>query len=73
LQTFDKGVIDFLVIELDYKLHFFPALRAVVNAGFDQSDGKDHDMHLHFTVTWSNNDIPFGTNEFSKVKEKQAA
>jgi iron complex outermembrane receptor protein len=44
LQTFDKGVIDFLVIELDYKLHFFPALRAVVNAGFDQSDGKDHDM-----------------------------
>lgn len=27
-------------IELDYKLHFFPDLRAVVNLGYDKSDGK---------------------------------
>jgi iron complex outermembrane receptor protein len=43
LQTFDKGINDrfFGNFELDYKLHFFPALRAVVNAGFDQTNGKD--------------------------------
>jgi iron complex outermembrane receptor protein len=41
LQTLIKELmIGFGNFELDYKLHFFPALRAVVNAGFDQSNGE---------------------------------
>jgi iron complex outermembrane receptor protein len=35
--------------ELDYKLHFFPALRAVVNAGEDQT--KTHKTKDNFLVT----------------------
>lgn len=73
LQTFDKGVSDrfFGNFELDYKLHFFPALRAVVNAGFDQSNGERTRNASRFAATsGSNNDIPFGTNEFSKSERK---
>jgi iron complex outermembrane receptor protein len=42
LQTLIKELMIgfFGNFELDYKLHFFPALRAVVNAGFDQSNGE---------------------------------
>jgi hypothetical protein len=57
---------------LDYKLHFFPAFRAVVNAGLINQTVKDHDMHLHFTATSGYVIFLFCTNEFSKVKEKQA-
>ncbi len=73
LQTFDKGVSDrfFGNFELDYKLHFFPALRAVVNAGFDQSNGERSKTASRFAATsGSNNDIPYGTNEFSKSERK---
>jgi len=41
LQTYDTGRNNrvFGNFEADYKLHFFPAIRAVVNLGFDQSNG----------------------------------
>ncbi|WP_396155604.1 SusC/RagA family TonB-linked outer membrane protein [Flavobacterium sp.] len=41
LQTYDKGVNNRFLgnFEIDYKFHFFPALRAVVNLGFDESNG----------------------------------
>ena len=42
LQTFDKGINDriFGNFEVDYKFHFLPELRAVVNLGFDQAKGQ---------------------------------
>ena len=73
LQTFDKGLNNrfFGNFELDYKLHFFPALRAVVNAGYDLSNGERTRNASRFAATsGSNNDIPFGTNEFSKSERK---
>lgn len=41
LQTNDKGENNRFLgnFEVDYKFHFFPALRAVVNLGFDESNG----------------------------------
>lgn len=41
LQTNDRGLNNRFLgnFELDYKFHFFPALRAVVNLGFDESNG----------------------------------
>ncbi len=41
LQTYDTGRNNRVYgnFETDYKLHFFPDLRAVVNVGFDQSNG----------------------------------
>ena len=41
LQTFDRGVNNRFLgnFEIDYKFHFFPSLRAVVNLGFDESNG----------------------------------
>ncbi len=41
LQTYDTGKSNRVYgnLETDYKLHFFPDLRAVVNVGFDESDG----------------------------------
>jgi iron complex outermembrane receptor protein len=47
-------------------------LRAVVNAGFDQTNGKDQNSWFAAS-SGANNNVPFGTNEFSKVKEKQVA
>ncbi|MFV8362856.1 SusC/RagA family TonB-linked outer membrane protein [Flavobacterium sp. ZT3P35] len=73
LQTFDKGINDrfFGNFELDYKLHFFPALRAVVNAGFDQANGERSKTASRFAASsGANNNVPFGTNEFSKSERK---
>lgn len=41
LQTNDQGTNRRFLgnFEIDYKFHFFPALRAVVNLGFDESNG----------------------------------
>jgi iron complex outermembrane receptor protein len=61
-------MIAFWNFELDYKLHFFPALRAVVNAGFDQSNGERTNASrfaAQVQVMTS-----FGTNEFSKKRKK---
>ncbi|CAM3964959.1 SusC/RagA family TonB-linked outer membrane protein [Flavobacterium weaverense] len=73
LQTFDNGKNNrfFGNFELDYKFHFFPELRAVVNAGFDQADGERSKVASNFAASsGSNNDIPFGTNEFSRSLRK---
>jgi iron complex outermembrane receptor protein len=41
LQTYDRGVNNRFLgnFEIDYKFHFLPELRAVVNLGFDESNG----------------------------------
>ncbi|MFV5687096.1 SusC/RagA family TonB-linked outer membrane protein [Flavobacterium sp. ZT3R25] len=73
MQTFDTGKNNrfFGNFEADYKFHFFPALRAVVNAGFDQANGERSKIASDKTATsGSNNDIPYGTDEFSKSMRK---
>ena len=73
LQTFDQGTNNrfFGNFELDYKLHFFPAIRAVVNAGYDESNGeRSKTASTKAASSGSNNDIPFGTNEFSSSLRK---
>ena len=73
LQTFDQGTNNrfFGNFELDYKLHFFPAIRAVVNAGYDESNGeRSKTASAKAASSGSNNDIPFGTNEFSSSLRK---
>jgi len=42
LQTNDRGVNNrvFGNFQLDYKFHFLPQLRAVVNLGYDETDGE---------------------------------
>lgn len=44
-QRDNRGFVNRLYgnIEFDYKLHFFPDLRAVVNLGYDKSNGKGYD------------------------------
>ncbi len=73
LQTHDKGTYDriFGNIELDYKLHFFPDLRIVVNGAFDQGDGERTKLvEPNAASSGSNNNIPYGTNEFSTSNKK---
>jgi len=68
LQTNDNGVNNRFYgnFELDYKFHFFPALRGVVNLGFDESNGeRTRIVGTNAASSGSNNNIPFGTNEFS--------
>ncbi|MFH6972167.1 SusC/RagA family TonB-linked outer membrane protein [Flavobacterium petrolei] len=73
MQTFDTGKNNrfFGNFEVDYKFHFFPALRTVINAGFDQADGERTKLASNNVASsGSNNDIPYGTNEFSKSMRK---
>ena len=68
LQTYDKGRYDRLFgnVELDYKLHFFPAVRVVVNAGYDEGNGsRSKTAGTDAASSGQNNNIPYGTNEFS--------
>ncbi|WP_412465016.1 SusC/RagA family TonB-linked outer membrane protein [Flavobacterium mekongense] len=69
LQTYDTGKSNrfFGNFELDYKFHFFPALRAVINVGFDESNGeRTKFMSSEAASGPSNNNIPYGKNEFEK-------
>ncbi len=73
LQTNDKGKYNrfFGNVEMDYKFHFFPALRAVVNVGFDEGKGERKKYVGEDAATAaSNNNIPYGTNEFSSSHKK---
>jgi TonB-linked SusC/RagA family outer membrane protein len=66
LQTFDTGVNNrfFGNFEVDYKFHFFPALRAVINVGFDESNGeRDKVMSSSAGFAPSLNDVPYGKRE----------
>lgn len=68
LQTFDTGSNNriFGNFEVDYKLHFFPAIRAVVNVAFDEAKGKrTRFAGDDVASSGSNNNIPFGTDEYS--------
>jgi len=73
LQTYDTGKANrfFGNFEIDYKLHFFPKLRAVVNVGFDQAKGeRTRLVGSNAGSAPSNNNIPYGTNEFSDEMRK---
>jgi TonB-linked SusC/RagA family outer membrane protein len=63
LQTNNVGTNNrvFGNIETDYKFHFFPALRAIVNLGFDQQNGHGSNyMPSNAASAPSNNNIPYG-------------
>ena len=73
LQTFDEGKYKrfFGNFEVDYKLHFFPALRAVLNLGYDEGKGeRSKNVGTDAATAASNNNIPYGTNEFSSSNKK---
>lgn len=71
LQTNDRGTNNrfFGNFEVDYKFHFFPEMRAVVNVGFDESRGERFkDVPGTVAATGGQNGsinggIPFGTRE----------
>lgn len=70
LQTNDTGRNNRLFgnFEIDYKLHFFPAIRAVVNIGFDEAFGQRTKTLPALIAAATGRDatnIPFGTNEFT--------
>jgi iron complex outermembrane receptor protein len=69
LQTNDRGINNriFGNFEVDYKLHFLPELRFVVNLGFDQAKGeRSKTVPRNSAVAFSNNNIIYGTNEFAE-------
>ncbi len=69
LQTYDTGVNNRFYgnFEMDYKFHFFPALRGVVNLGFDESNGERTRLAgADAASSFVNNNIAFGTNEFTE-------
>jgi len=66
LQKNDTGINNriFGNFELDYKFHFFPALRAVINVGFDESNGERNTFVSNQAASGpSNANVPFGQNE----------
>jgi iron complex outermembrane receptor protein len=73
LQTNDLGKYNriFGNFELDYKLHFFPDVRAVVNVGYDEGTGeRNRNVGTDAASTGQNNNIPYGTNEYSSSNKK---
>jgi iron complex outermembrane receptor protein len=69
LQTWDTGEINRFYgnFEVDYKFHFFPALRAVVNVGFDETNGdRDKKMSAFAASGPSNNNRPYGKREHNE-------
>ncbi|MEZ4839677.1 SusC/RagA family TonB-linked outer membrane protein [Flavobacterium sp.] len=73
LQTYDKGLNNrfFGNIEMDYKFHFLPDLRAVVNVGFDETIGeRTRDAGSDAATSGSLNNIPYGTNEYTRGYRK---
>ena len=73
LMTNDRGTSDrvFGNFEADYKFHFVPELRAVVNVGFDESNGERRRLVGEDAGSApSNNNIPYGTDEFTKATKR---
>lgn len=73
LQTDDTGYSNRLFgnFELDYKMHFLPELRAVVNIGYDETNGQRTKLAgVDVASSGSNNNIPYGTNELSRGNRK---
>jgi iron complex outermembrane receptor protein len=73
LNTNDRGTNEriFGNFEMDYKFHFLPALRAVVNVGYDESNGDRRRLvGADAGSAPSNNNIPYGTNEYTEATRK---
>ena len=73
LQTYDTGKNNrwFGNVELDYKFHFLPEVRAVVNVAFDEANGERTRLAgINAATSGANNNIPYGTNEFTKSMRK---
>jgi iron complex outermembrane receptor protein len=65
LQTMDRGINNRFYgnFQLDYKFHFLPELRAVVNLGYDNNDGSRTVSRSRFARSgFLNNNISAGTN-----------
>jgi iron complex outermembrane receptor protein len=65
LQTMDRGINNRFYgnFQLDYKFHFLPELRAVVNLGYDNNDGSRTVSRSRFARSgFLNNNISLGTN-----------
>lgn len=73
MNTYDIGTSDrfFGNFEVDYKLHFFPDVRAVVNVGFDESKGeRNRDVSADAGSAPNNNNIPYGTDEYTRARRQ---
>jgi len=73
MQTNDTGLNNrvFGNFELDYKFHFLPEVRAVVNVGFDESKGeRTRLVGADAGSAPSNNNITYGTDEFTKATRR---
>ncbi|RZK65581.1 MAG: TonB-dependent receptor, partial [Pedobacter sp.] len=57
--------------EFDYKLHFFPEVRAVVNLGFDQSKGEGSNfLPVRSGTGFANAGVPFGSfSEYTSYRK----
>ena len=69
MMTYDTGRNHriFGNVETEYKFHFFPSMKAVVNVGFDESNGERTRLVGSNAASGpSNNNIPYGTNEFAE-------
>jgi iron complex outermembrane receptor protein len=69
MQTNHTGVNNRIIgnFEIDYKFHFFPALRAVVNLGFDESNGERKRLVGNTALTgFINGNTLYGNNEYTE-------
>lgn len=78
LQTNNNSIVDrvFGNVQMDYKLHFLPDLRAIVNVGYDHSEGAGSNIINKNAATAGGNGLlladKYGTNEYynSKINNK---
>lgn len=57
--------------EIDYKLYFLPEVRAVMNLGFDESNGERRRLvNPNAASGPSLNNFPYGTNEYTEEKRQ---
>jgi TonB-linked SusC/RagA family outer membrane protein len=73
LNTNDTGTNDrfFGNFEVDYKFHFLPELRAVVNVGFDESNGERRRLvGADAGSAPSNENIPYGTDQYTEARRQ---
>ena len=64
LQTYNRGNTNriFGNFEIDYKFHFFPDLRAVVNVGYDRNSGTNTIFRPSTSrAGYNNNNFSYGT------------
>lgn len=70
LQTNDRGVSNriFGNLQLDYKFHFLPELRAVANLGLDRDQGERRRLVGSSALTgFINGNTLFGTDEYTET------